>query len=175
MHITFKALGRLHDKLSAFTAALSALCLGVIVTLYCFEIVMRYFLHAPTSWSSAIAVYLMLAMVTLMLPYISKMTEHITVNIIEEYFSPRCAFLNAVFINVLAVLICFLSAYFVISETSRAFSRGTLTTDTLFIPKWWLLALFVYGLSSATVHFARLLAAQIKRGDRPPTHSATEV
>jgi hypothetical protein len=56
------------------------------------------------------------------------------------------------------VVVCALSTFISAQETLRAFDRGVRTTDTLFIPKWWLLAPVVYGLGSSTLHFARRLA-----------------
>lgn len=150
-----RALGRLHDGLTKFGAILSALCLGGIVVLYCGEIVTRHFLHSPTSWSSAVSVYLLLATVMLMLPYLTMNIDHVAVSIAEEHFTPRYAFLSAACVLAISAAICFLSAYFSLSEMMRALERGTRTTDTLYIPKWWLLAFVVYGLTSAMIHFIR--------------------
>ncbi|MCI5076587.1 TRAP transporter small permease [Oricola sp.] len=157
------ALGRQHDRLTRLGAVISALCLGGIVVLYGGEIVTRHFLHSPTSWSSAVAVYLLLATVMLMLPSLTMNIDHVAVSIAEEHFTPRYAFLSAAAVLAISAAICFLSAFFSLSETMRAFTRGTLTTDTLFVPKWWLLSLVVYGLTSATIHFIRHLCGLVAR------------
>lgn len=149
-------LGRIHDLITRAGAVASALCLGTIALLYCSEVLSRYFFHSPTSWTAAVSIYLMLATTMLMIPYLTMTKDHVAVTL-DDYLSPSLARGLAIFALMAAALVCLSSAYFTYEEMMRAFKRGTRTTDTLFIPKWWLLALMVYGLFSASIHFTRQL------------------
>ncbi len=144
-----------HDALTRWGAYCSALCLASIVSLYGIEVVVRYWLNAPTAWSAAIAVYMLLATVMLMMPYITSHAQHVSASIIETFMPPKVAWLVALMIAAAATIICATSAYISFSELLRSYRAGTLTTDTLYIPRWWLLSLLVYGLASSTLHFAR--------------------
>ena len=157
-------LAAVHDGLTRLSAILSALCLGGIVVLYCGEVVMRYGLDSPTSWSAAVSVYLLLATVMLMMPRLTSEAEHVSASLIDDLFPAEAARMLAIAIMAVACIICAVSAYFSFSEATRAFSRGTLTTDTLYIPKWWLLALVVYGLTSSSIHFARHVVEGVRAG-----------
>lgn len=165
-----RALARAHDALTYAGATLSTVCLGAIVVFYCTEIVTRFFLNDPTSWTAAVSVYLMLATVMLMLPLLTMGSEHVAVSIAEDRFSPRMREASAIFVLLIAVVVCGAAGYFALQEAIRSFTRGVQTTDTLAIPKWWLTATLVYGLTSSTLYFLRRLIARIaQNGAAAPT------
>jgi len=147
-------LGRLHDFVTRMGAIAAALCLGAIGLLYFSEVLSRYFLHAPTSWTAAVSIYLMLVVTMLMLPFLTMKNDHVTVSMNEYLPGPVARGLTVAAIAA-ATIVCLVSTYITYEEMARAFMRGTRTTDTLFIPKWWLMAFIVYGLASTTIHFAR--------------------
>lgn len=165
--VLLRALARLHDALSRITAVLGAACLGGIVLLYGTEVVMRYWLLSPTSWTAAVAVYLMLGMVMLTAPLLTARSEHVTASVIETIMPPRVARFVATLLALTACAVCLTAAWFALQETLRSHARGVLTTDTLYIPRWWLLSLLVYGLTSSAVHFLRHFLAGLK-----PTNTA---
>lgn len=153
-------LGRLHDFVTRAGAAAAALCLGAIGLLYFSEVLSRYFLHAPTSWTAAVSIYLMLAVTMLMLPFLTMTNDHVAVSMTEHLPQPVVRALTIATIGA-SVIVCLASTYITYEEMARAYARGIRTTDTLFIPKWWLMALIVYGLASTTIHFARQLWTSI--------------
>jgi TRAP-type C4-dicarboxylate transport system permease small subunit len=157
----------LHDRVTVAGAQLSALAVGAIAVLYCGEVVSRYFLHAPSSWTAAVAIYLMLGTVLLAMPYLVMADDHVSITI-ADYLPPRAARWLALWVLATCVVVCALSTFISAQETLRAFDRGVRTTDTLFIPKWWLLAPVVYGLGSSTLHFARRLALTIRSSSKAP-------
>ena len=163
---------RAHDALTRLGAILSAVSLGGIVVFYCWEILTRFFLGHPTSWTAAVSVYLLLSTVMLMLPLLTMGDDHVAVSIAEERFSPGIALASRRVVLVIAVVICALSTWFVGSEAWRALSRGVQTTDTLAIPKWWLIGTIVYGLGSSTLHFLRKLLDRKARRDHVGTDAA---
>jgi TRAP-type C4-dicarboxylate transport system permease small subunit len=150
----FSQLAKLHDLVTHIGARIAAVFIAAISLLYCSEVVTRYFLHSPSSWTAAVAIYLMLGTVLLMMPYLVMVEDHISVTI-GNYLPPRAAYILAVGVLFTCVLVCGISTYISAEETLRALRRGVKTTDTLFIPKWWLLAPIVYGLGSSTLHFCR--------------------
>ena len=148
-------------------AAIAALLIGAITLLYCCEVVTRYFLRAPTSWTAAVAIYLMLGTVLLVMPYLVMREDHVSISV-ADYMPPRAAHVLALWVLGASVVVCAISAYISAEETLRAFTRGVRTTDTLFIPKWWLLAPVVYGLGSSTIHFARHFARLLRSPHQAP-------
>ena len=157
----------LHDRATVLGARIAALCIGAITLLYCGEVVTRYFLRAPTSWTAAVAVYLMLGAVLLAMPHLVMQEEHVAITV-GDYLPRRVAYLLALLVISVSIIVCAISTFISYEETARAFSRGVRTTDTLFIPKWWLLAPVVYGLGSSTLHLARHLVRRLTSSNQTP-------
>lgn len=164
----------LHDRVTVAGAGLAALLVGAISVLYCGEVVARYVLNAPSSWTAAVAIYLMLGTVLLVMPYLVMVDDHVSITI-ADYLSPRAGYWLAVSMLGASVAVCAVSTFISAEETLRAFTRGVRTTDTLFIPKWWLLAPVVYGLGSSTIHFARQLALRLRSPDKAAPHTESSV
>src|SRR5262245_31035485 len=167
-------LARLHDRVTIAGAGIAALFIGAITLLYCGEVVARYFLRAPSSWTAAVAIYLMLGTVLLIMPYLVMQEDHVSITI-ADYLPPRAAYLLALSMLGASVVVCAISTFISVEETVRAFTRGVRTTDTLFIPKWWLLAPVVYGLGSSTIYFARQFARLLLSPDKAPPRAETSV
>jgi TRAP-type C4-dicarboxylate transport system permease small subunit len=167
-------LARVHDRMTIVGAGLAAVLIGAITVLYCGEVVARYFLRAPSSWTAAVAIYLMLGAVLLVMPYLVMQQDHVSITI-ADYLPPRAAYRLALWVLGASAVVCAISAFISAEETLRAFTRGVRTTDTLFIPKWWLLAPVVYGLASSTIHFARLFAWLLRSPDKSAPRLETSV
>src|SRR5690606_31102279 len=103
-------LGKLHDILTRVGATASALCLGAIGLLYISEVMSRYFLHAPTSWTAAISVYLMLAVTMLMLPYLTMTRDHVAVSM-SEYLPGQIAHWLAIAAIAASAIVCLATSY----------------------------------------------------------------
>lgn len=160
-------LAGLHDRVTVIGAWIAALCIGAITLLYCSEVVTRYFLRAPTSWTAAVAVYLMLGTVLLAMPHLAMQQDHVAITV-ANYLPPRTAYWLALGVLAVSVIVCGIATFISYQETVRAFGRGVRTTDTLFIPKWWLLAPVVYGLGSTALHFARQLVRLFNSSPNAP-------
>jgi TRAP-type C4-dicarboxylate transport system permease small subunit len=167
-------LARLHDRITTVGAGLAAVLIGGITLLYCAEVVTRYFLRAPTSWTAAVAIYLMLGTVLLIMPYLVMQEDHVSITV-ADYLPPRAGYCLALCMLAASVVVCAISTFISAEETLRAFNRGVRTTDTLFIPKWWLLAPVVYGLGSSTIYFARQLVQLLRSPDKAPPRAETSI
>lgn len=161
-------LSALHDRVTKVSSVLSAICVALTVLFYCYEIVTRYFLNAPTKWASSITLYLLLVSVMLMTPYITRTRGHVSVAYIVELVGPATRRIIYRCISLIGCLVCLGSAYFAVHEAHRAFVRGVNTTDALGIPTWWLLSFVIYGLTSAGLYFGRQIFEPVP--EQPEMH-----
>lgn len=67
-HRSFRTLLRLHDVTISIGYQLGSMALAVIVAIFAYEVVMRYFLGAPTKWASDSVSFLLLISVFLSFP-----------------------------------------------------------------------------------------------------------
>jgi TRAP-type C4-dicarboxylate transport system permease small subunit len=87
--IILNRLFKLLDKVNLIGAVLSGsfiVIMGIIVT---YEIIMRYFFRAPTSWVLEVSTYLSVASVFLAGGYAMTKNAHINVDLSQNVFQPK--------------------------------------------------------------------------------------
>jgi TRAP-type C4-dicarboxylate transport system permease small subunit len=137
----------------------AAVLVGAIAAAFCYEVVARYFLSAPTAWTYDVGCYLLAAVIFLAMPEMTRRGAHIQVGLIFDYLSPRAAQGLRRAIAALAVAACLSAAWFTGSETWRQFDQGVWTLSALPIPKWWVSILIPYGMLNSALHFLRRLVS----------------
>lgn len=143
------------DALTNLGAWLSGLALAVIVSSFWIEVVSRYFFNAPTSWTATISLYLLLVMVMLMLPWLTREGRHVTMTLVFERTPARVAPQIARGMSALSCAICLAAAYFCSVETLRQYVSDVRSPDALMLPMWGLNAMLVYGFVLSAAHFVR--------------------
>ena len=150
-------LGALHDRLTQAGFALAAVLVGAIAAAFCYEVVVRYFFSAPTSWTYDVGCYFLAAVIFLSVPEMARRNAHIHVNIISDSLAPRRARILRIAIGLLATAACLLAAWITGSEAWRQYVQGVSTISALPIPKWWVSVFIPYGFLSSAFHFLRHL------------------
>ncbi|MGE3711612.1 MAG: TRAP transporter small permease [Hyphomicrobiaceae bacterium] len=146
------------DWVTTIGASLAAVMLGVIVAAFWIEVVSRYFFNAPTSWAQSTALYLVLASVMLMLPYLTREGHHVGMSMVFEVMPPPVARAFAIVLSIFSVAVCGVAAWICGMETFRQFDENVLTPDTVAFPLWWVTGFMIYGFAMAALHFARQAA-----------------
>jgi TRAP-type C4-dicarboxylate transport system permease small subunit len=147
----------LHDRLTMAGFALAAILVAAIAAAFCYEVVVRYFLAAPTAWTYDVGCYLLAAVIFLSIPEMTRRGAHIHVNLIYDYVSPARLRVLRIATGVLAVAACLTAAWITGTETWRQYSEEVWTLSALPIPKWWVSILIPYGLLNSALHFLRQL------------------
>ncbi|MEM9107673.1 MAG: TRAP transporter small permease [Pseudomonadota bacterium] len=150
-----KTLGLWHDATSRGLFALAGAALCLVVALYAFEVVARYFFDAPTTWSGEAVQYSLAVLLFCALPDVTRKAAHVAIDIIPEALSETSRRKLAVANNLLASCVTALSGWIVAGEALNQLNRGLLTNAAHPIPRWWLTAIIAIGLFSASLHFLR--------------------
>lgn len=147
-----------HDTLSRLSYQLGALALGLIVTIYAYEVISRYLFDSPTRWASDFVSFLLLITVFLVLPWLTRAKGNVAVTVLSDQLSEshREYVIRAGYL--VGAVACFCLGYIVFLETLRLYERGTGTLSTVSIPKWVLFVLIGYGLGNSGLYFLRLAA-----------------
>jgi TRAP-type C4-dicarboxylate transport system permease small subunit len=143
------------DLLTDLGAVVATALLGILVCSLWYEVVARYFFHAPTEWAQSVALYCALTSVMLMIPYLSREGHHVGMSLLFEILPKGAVRWFSSVMSFLSSAICALAAYICWVETARQFRENVLTTDNLFMPLWILTAFMVYGFVMAALQFAR--------------------
>src|SRR5262245_51212263 len=155
-----RRLGQLHDGLTLAGFGLAAALVGVIAAAFCYEVVVRYFFSAPTSWTYDLGCYLLAAVIFLSVPEMSRRGAHIHVNLVLDTLPPRRALLLRTVIGLLAAAACLAAAWITANETWRQYVQSVWTLSAVPVPKWWVSILIPYGFLNSALHFLRRLGGE---------------
>lgn len=150
-----EALFRLHDLSSRSLFMVAGAVLVASTGLYVAEVVLRYALNAPTTWSGEFVEYGLLAIIFLSLPEVTRAKAHITMDLVSQALSLRGRRMLYSANMLVSAGACFVASYFAGVEALRQFNRNVLTNAANPIPRWWLTTLICIGLLSAGLHMAR--------------------
>lgn len=155
-----RRLGDLHDATSRWLFALAGGALVAAVSLYVFEVIMRYGLGAPTTWSGEAVQYALAAMIFCALPDITRRNAHVAIDIIPQALPGGPAIWLGRFNAMLGTVACGVTGWIVAGEALRQFERGLMTNAANPIPRWWITTVIAVGFASAALHFLRQIAGR---------------
>jgi TRAP-type C4-dicarboxylate transport system permease small subunit len=155
---------RAQDVISRTTFRLGAAALGLIVVIYAYEVVVRYFLLSPTLWASDFVSFLLLISVFLVMPWLTREGGHVAVTLVPDHLPPFPARLLTRAGLLIGAVVCLWAFWICLQETASVYERGTMTLTTVRIPKWTLMALIAYGLGNSGLHFLRAALRGPERG-----------
>lgn len=147
---------RLHGLLTDIGYLLAGLCLAGMGVLYCMEVVLRYFMNRPTSWSLETVSFLMLLMTFLAVPHAVRAGMHIAVSLLADLYPNQVRRL-AFIMNSIGLMVCAFIAYVSLQENFAQYTGFIETNGNLVIPKWWLTAFITYGFANSALWYLRLL------------------
>jgi TRAP-type C4-dicarboxylate transport system permease small subunit len=121
------------------------MALLLILSAYVFEVVMRYFLNAPTSWSSDVIQWFLAVMIMLALPEVTRVNGHIVISFFLEKLKPALRRRLGRVIALAGCAMCMITAWICWQETIRQYDRSIETLWSHPIPKWWISAVIPFG------------------------------
>lgn len=154
-------IAKVHDAVTRVGFLLAALCLAVIVFAFTYEVGARYFFVAPTKWASSLVAYMLVYMVFLAMPELTRLRIHIFISIVLDTMSERRATLFQRGTYIVAGVACLLAAAFCIDATYKQFLGNIYTVNEWRVPKWLLSAAIPYGLLSTGLYYFRHVASGV--------------
>jgi TRAP-type C4-dicarboxylate transport system permease small subunit len=138
--------------------AMSVLSMAILL---CYDVAMRYFFNAPTSWAIEIARYLMLATVFLPLAYVQQMRQHIKVELFISHLPVRVRnIISTIVVPVLTLIVNGVLLWQVGKLAWKHLTRGTVSATILRLP------LFPFSMILVVAFFAAVIVVlfQIRKG-----------
>ena len=141
--------------LARLLLGLAALILFTMLVLTCFDVMGRYLLNAPINGKTELTRFMMAGLIACALPVIGVTGGHISVDLLDRWFSARAAAIRDLLIDGLSALALGVLGYWLVFRADRLQSRGYVS-DFLHLPLYPL-AYFV-----AFMIFAACLALTLK-------------
>ena len=117
-------------------AGAGVLCVIAMMLVVTYEVISRYLLNSPTTWSDEIASYLLIAIVFLGLAQNLRLGDHIRIDIITEKVSPRVRIWLELFAHVVGLVFSVLLFMGIWIRFSNFWMRNTLSDSPLMTPLW---------------------------------------
>lgn len=153
-------LTRLQDSVTKFSFYVACACMLAILVIMNSEIVLRYFLNAPTKWSADLVTYLLLVAIALGLPEVTRVRGHIAITIVGEHLRTASARKTVDFFRSVATLaIVGATGAIILVTATKEFQSGVQTVAAFQIPKWLLNGVLAYGFLSSAAYLLRHAAA----------------
>jgi TRAP-type C4-dicarboxylate transport system permease small subunit len=124
------------DGLNLWTARIFGYTSLVLTLLVSYEVFCRYFLNAPSDWSSEIIEYLLCLMSLMGGGYCLLIDQHVRVDIIYRYFSPRRRSIAELATWWLVILFCLTLLWFGGQSTVEAFIGNKKSMSIMEYPLW---------------------------------------
>jgi TRAP-type C4-dicarboxylate transport system permease small subunit len=151
------AYGKLLDRL-AVAAAFILLAMVVLVSA---DIVLRNLTRTGFPWANEVSEYALYAMTLLTAPWLLRRGQHVRIDLVLTFVSPRIAFVMEALADMLGFAVCLVMMRYGIKMAIDSAALGSITIKNLVFPEWWLLAPLpiCFGLIAAefVFRFDRLL------------------
>jgi TRAP-type C4-dicarboxylate transport system permease small subunit len=144
-----------HDGITLLAFRVACVALVVLLGSYLVEMVARYGFNSPTRWTSDLVQYMLCVSMSLALPLVTRDGGHVAITSFLEKATARQQAVAARWIQALGALtLAAFAVIFAIVSSDQA-RQGIETVAAFAIPKWWLSAVVVIGLSCACLHLFR--------------------
>lgn len=111
----------------------AALILLAMLLLTCADVIGRYMLNAPINGKTELTRFMMAGLIACTLPVIGVTGGHISVDLLDRFFSPRAAAIRDLLTDGLAAAALGVLGYWLIFRADRLLSRGYVS-DFLHLP-----------------------------------------
>jgi len=126
-----------------------------MLVLTCADVIGRYLLNAPVNGKTELTRFMMAGLIACTLPVIGVTGGHISVDLLDRFFSPRAAAFRDLVVDSLAASALGVLGYWLIFRADRLLNRGYVS-DFLHLP------LYPVAYFVAVMFFAACLALVVK-------------
>lgn len=156
--------------------AFAAIVLFAMLLLTCVDVIGRYLLNAPVNGKTELTRFMMAGLIAATLPVISATSGHISVDLLDRFFTARIAAVRDLVVDGIAAGALGILGYWLMFRADRLQSRGYVS-DFLHLPLHpvaYFVAAMMFAASLALIGKVILDAYYIRRpGLRPASRAAT--
>lgn len=141
------------NHLTNFSLLLSSFSLFILLFAYVYEVLMRYFFNAPTSWTYDMSTWLLCTMIMLALPAVTREKGNIAITFFLEKTSTSFQRSFSKILSFVSFSICLVCAWICFTETISQFEQGIETIWNNPVPKWLVSVAIPFGFLFSGIHF----------------------
>lgn len=158
---------RAHDLFTTVSTYIGGAALGASTLMYIYEVAVRYFFNAPTTWTSDWTSYLLVVVIFAVAPELCRLSSHIAIEIFPEQLPETPRRVLETITMTLAAGVCLMSAWIAFAETLDLFNSGVVTIASAATQKWWIMAVIAYGFFNCGLYFIRHIFSAVRGRAHP--------
>lgn len=147
---------RIHDAATDAGFVVGTFGLFMMVAIYTYEIVNRYFLGVATDWANDAFANILCVTIFALVPHVTRQGAHISISVLVEVV-PRVKPVLRVFTGVLGFAVCALAAWMSLEANIRQVALDIVTEQNRPVPKIYMSAFITFGFFGAALYFLRSL------------------
>lgn len=151
-----RGLCRLHDAISDFGYIVGTLGLASMAAMYCYEVIVRYFMGNATDWANDMFSNVLLVSVFAMIPHASRMGQHISISLLVELL-PSARTTLRIFTGLFGFLVCLFAAWMSLEENLRHIELEIVTEQNRPTPKILMSVWLTFGFFFSSFYFLRAM------------------
>lgn len=156
-------------------AGAGVLCVIAMMLVVTYEVISRYLLNSPTTWSDEIASYLLIAIVFLGLAQNLRLGDHIRIDIVTEKMSARARIWLELFAYAIGLVFSAMLLVGIWIRFHNFWMRNTLSDSPLMTPLWIPMvpvllgtAIFILAMLAGLITAAHAVAGGARDGTATP-------
>ena len=157
-----RRIGIILDHINSGCAVVAAILFAFLTLASSFEVVMRYLLNRPTSWTYETSEYAVAFLAFLGAPWLLKLEGHVSLDVVVDRVNKKHRALFRFINSVAGAVMCLIVAYIGVGVTWDFFRRGVLQPTVLEPPKFVLLAVVPISFILLCLQFVRRAYASRK-------------
>lgn len=146
----------IHDWITRIFFFVAAFGLASICGLYCMEVVLRYVLNSPTTWSTDVITFILLVSTFSAIPSAVQSAAHVAVTLIIDTFESAARYLGPA-LNIAGVILCGFVGYISLRTAMTQYAGNVGTGGSFEFNKWILTSFISYGFINSALWHLRLL------------------
>lgn len=147
---------RLHDALTDAGYIVGTTGLFALVTIYCYEVITRYFFALATDWANDTFSNVLLVTIFAMVPHVTRAGMHIAITLLPDAV-PRLERPLQFLTGLLGFLVCLFVAWMSLEENIRHVAMEIVTEQNRPMPKIYMSGFITFGFFGAALYFLRAL------------------
>ena len=168
-------LGRVFDRIVDVGGVLAAVLLIGAMLLTTVKVVFRYVLNNSLIGADQLSGTLLLYIALLGGAWVLRRNEHVTIDLLLGYVSPRNRWLLMVASSLIGAAVCLLITVFGTLETIDSIQRGVRIPAEIEMPRAVELVVIPLGFLLMTIQFVRNAVDRIRSGEAAPQSSTISI
>ena len=152
-----KSLCRIHDGIADVGYIVGTLGLASMATMYCYEVLTRYFLGTATDWANDMFANVLLVTIFSMIPHASRMGQHISISLLVEIM-PSSRMPLRIFTGIFGVGVCLLASWMSLEQNLHQIDIQQVTEQNRPIPKILMSSWLTFGFFFSSFYFLRAMS-----------------